>query len=98
MTESQSASPISFHVGEFLKDEMDARGWTAEDVARRMGGDDPRVDLLCVELTIHVDDPGLLLDETTSEKLGRAFGVSPKFFSRLDQAYRQHAAERRSNG
>ena len=82
----------AFPLGEYLKDEMDARHWTSRDVALRMGGatlDEVALDQLCVDLILHIDDPNLMLDEATAIKLGRAFDVSPQYFLNIDRAYRE---------
>lgn len=83
----------AFPPGEFIEGEMNARGWTAEDVANRMGDDgSPKqrsVNLLLVHMLIEVRDTGLILDQESAAKFGLAFGVSPQFFLNLDAMWRK---------
>jgi HTH-type transcriptional regulator/antitoxin HigA len=72
--------------GEFIRKEMDARGWTDDDLHARLG-DDP-VAHCAVDLILHVADKDLILDASTAGALGRAFDVSPQFFINLDRAWR----------
>lgn len=76
----------------FIREEMEARGWTDADLYARLG-DDP-VMLCAVDLTLTVDDPGLILDENTAAALGQAFDVDPSYFLNLDKAWRDWCAER----
>lgn len=79
----------AFPTGVFIQEEMDARGWSEEDVALRMGGRrEFDYNLLCLGLMLHVHDKRLILDLETAEGLGRAFDVSPELFLNLDAAWR----------
>lgn len=80
-----------FPVGHYIAEELEARGWSDVDLARRMGGDNPAVDLLCVQMLLAVHDPNLILDESTARKLARAFGTSHELFLNLDAYYRRYA-------
>lgn len=89
-----------FHVGEYLQEEMDERGWTVEDVAKRMGGDDIRVDMLTLELLLSAHEMdwneiggGYYLGETEAHQLGVAFGVSPQLFLNIDKTRREGKAK-----
>lgn len=80
-----------FPPGESIEEEMTARGWTPEDIARRMGGArDYAVNLLTVQMLIAVHDTNLILDEETARGLGVAFGVSPQYFLNLDATWRRY--------
>lgn len=79
----------AFPPGVFIQEEMDARGWSEEDVARRMG--DQRaygMNMLCLGFILHVHDRNLILDRETAEGLSLAFGVSAELFLNLDAAWR----------
>ena len=80
----------AFPLGFFLREEMEARGWTEADIERRCT--DP-VDALAIEFSLAVYDPNLILDERTAEALSKVFGVSAQFFLNIDRIYRQHCAE-----
>lgn len=84
-----------FPVGEYLKDELDARGWTTADCAARMGGD-AAVNELTLELHLAVLDAPPdhaihrgTMAEDTAEGLARAFGTSADVWLNLDRAYHQ---------
>lgn len=79
-----------FHVAEFLQEEMDARGWSIEELARRMGGDKEQVKgwQLTVELTLYSRDPDVHLGYQTAKALARAFVTSAEFWDNIDSAWR----------
>ena len=76
-----------FPPGDFIAEELAARGWTEADLAERMGGD-IAINQFCVDFLINVRDRSLILDADTAEGLGRAFDVSPDYFLNLDKAWR----------
>ena len=80
----------TFSPGSYVKEEIDARGWTTADLASRMGGDHA-IDQLIVELMIAVGDKNMLLTPETAEGLARAFGLSSEYFINLDRAWRGEA-------
>lgn len=80
----------AFPPGEFIEDEMKARGWDEEKVASRMGGARAYgMNLLCLQMILAVRDTSLILDEETAGGLGRAFGVSPQYFLNIDAMWRK---------
>ena len=71
-----------------VQEEMQARGWTADDVARRMGPEShPGLNHLLLGLCLYVDEAPL--DPETAAKLGLAFGMPQAFFLTLDQQSRE---------
>lgn len=73
---------------EILREEMQARGWTEEDVAQRMGPESqPGLNRILLGLCLHVDEAHL--DQETAAKLGLAFGMPKTFFLTLDQQRRE---------
>lgn len=83
----------TFPPGIFLAEEMEARGWTSRDVARRMGETEESkiaLDELVVDLILHVHDKGARVGDDTAKKLGLAFGVEPQFFLNLEAAWLSH--------
>jgi len=70
---------------EFLREEMEARGWTYHDVVAAMGGD--TVDACALDFMLNATQKGLLVGKAFSASLGRAFGVSDDFFLNLDRAW-----------
>jgi hypothetical protein len=79
----------AFHLSELLQDEMDARGWTRQDVYQRMGFD--KVDCCAFDLLMEVKDPNLLMGEREAKSLADAFEIDdPGFFVRLHDAWRNH--------
>lgn len=80
----------AFPIGEFIKDEMEARGWTIYDVADAMGDGDRATWALTVDLLIECsDNPGVTLDVETAQRLGRAFGTSADLWLALHNGYVQ---------
>jgi plasmid maintenance system antidote protein VapI len=78
-------------IGEHLRDALEARGWSTAELARRMGGDDPKLDQLAVELLINAPNPAVFMDTDTARRMERAFGLSDGFLTRLDQLCRHQA-------
>ena len=79
---------MEFSPGEFIQEELIARGWTTTYLARRMGGD-VALNQLTVDMHIAVRDKNMSLDEETAQGLSRAFGVSAQFFMNLDRIWRE---------
>ena len=77
-----------FSPGEYIQDELDARGWTTADLAERMG-DRVAINQLAVEMLITVKDKGCMVGEPTAKALARAFGTSPEYWLNLDRAWRE---------
>jgi HTH-type transcriptional regulator/antitoxin HigA len=69
-----------FPPGEFIRDELEARGWTQDDLAQIMGRPQTAINLI-------INDKRGISPETATE-LGGAFGTSPEFWLNLDSAYR----------
>ncbi len=68
-----------FPPGEFIKEELDAREWTQEDLARILDKPLPTVNKL-------IQGKTAIIPETAS-KLGAAFGTSPEFWMNLESAW-----------
>jgi len=73
--------------GEILSDELSARGWTNRDLAKRMEGDTDQNHCI-IDLMIFAPNKSVFIAEDTSANLGKALGVSPKFFLKLDAMWR----------
>ncbi|MEE9159966.1 MAG: hypothetical protein V3U60_16475 [Gammaproteobacteria bacterium] len=82
--------PTKFPPGEFIQEELDARGWTTADLASRMGGDAAQRQC-CVEILIYAPNKGVILDDDTASGLSRAFGTSAEFWINLDRDWRGNA-------
>lgn len=67
---------------------MQERGWSIEELTRRMGGDP--VAQLTVELLIHAPTKGATLDEPTATLLSKAFGTSKELWLKLDETWQQN--------
>ncbi len=70
----------TFAVGSYLADEMQARGWSAEELARRS-----RLPLPTITGII---DGAVLIIPSMSAKLAAAMGTSEGLWLRLDHAHR----------
>ena len=78
---------ISKHVGYYINEEVEARRWTSQDLAERMGGNLDET-TLAVDMLIHLPEPKLLLTQDMADRLGSALSVSPDFFINLDRMWR----------
>lgn len=90
MTDPETAAPAeAFHPSEFIAEELEARGWSQDYLAVRMGGD-PAINLLTLDMyrIVGPKDPRMRLGEATAAALGQAFGVSPQLFLNLEDAWR----------
>lgn len=85
----------AFPVGAYVRDELEARGWTATDLVIAMqpfqGVEERAVTALSVNLLLHVDDPRLRLGKL-AEPMAKALGVSVEFLTNLERAYVEWAA------
>lgn len=64
-----------FHVGEFLRDEMDARGLIVEDVALAMGPESEyEVNYLTLEFILHLRDARAIISRETFGQIAKALG------------------------
>ena len=94
MTENFIAAEAT-HVSEFIQEELDARGWTHQQVYERLGYD--KVDCCAFDLLMAVHDKNLLMDKKLSEGLGYVFTVDPDLFLRLHESWRTHPSVGGSN-
>ncbi len=75
--------------GDFLREELNARGWSAVGLATAAG---LQLDVVDAILT------GGELDDGTADKLGMAFGTSAQFWKNLEIFYRGHLARKQQPG
>jgi len=80
-----------FHPSVFIREEMRARRWSRETLARRMPGD-AVVNRLAIDLYLEIGprEPNLRLD---TEYFAGAFGVSPEFFRNLEAVWLAGSAD-----
>ena len=71
--------PGQFHPGIYIKEEMDARGWTMNELARRMDFGLSIVKGLC--------KGERRVTRLTAEALDRAFGTGAEVWLKLQAAY-----------
>ena len=82
-------------LAEFLADELDARGWTAIDVADRMSDKRSRFkNGMIINMMLSIDCQKLVPDDSLYAELDTAFGVSKGFFCRLIESIKADAAGR----
>jgi plasmid maintenance system antidote protein VapI len=79
-----------FHPSIFIKEEMEARGWTIGDLAKAMGGD-YGINFVGLEFYLELgpEEPGLRMNDT-AVSISRAFGIDPDFFSNLERSWLEH--------
>lgn len=81
-----------FPLAQFVCEEMEARGWTSDDVAIRMGyktDEEYGLDLFSFGLLMSVQEDGLLVGDELFRKLALAFDVSEEYFRNLDATWRK---------
>lgn len=74
-----------FHPWDFIAEELEAREWTVDDLALRMGGDFA-VNRLSLDF-LEGREPGLHIGEESAEQLARAFGTSAQLWINLDKQW-----------
>lgn len=90
--EQVAALPLAFHVSEYIREEMEARGWNADVLAVRMGftsQHELEINRLSLDFMLELQDPDMYLGADLARGLGRAFGVSPLLFARIDETWRR---------
>lgn len=85
-----------FHPGEYLEDELEARGWKTRDAANRAAESDydRRILELTFDLTIAASYATLdhcaakaAMGQKTADALARAFGTSAELWLNLEREY-----------
>lgn len=72
------------HPGEFIRDELDARGWSQRDLAYILGVPEQAVNLIA--------SGKRGISPEMAKALGKAFNVSAEYFANLQQAYEMSSA------
>ena len=75
----------AFPVASFIADELEARGWELSDLSSRFAPDP--IAVLALDMLMCVHAKGALVGDEMAGQLGRALGVSPRFFVALDAAW-----------
>jgi HTH-type transcriptional regulator / antitoxin HigA len=70
-----------FPAGEYIRDELAARGWSSTDLAGRLGWSPGRLDAVLAGRT--------RITPAMAGGLGAAFGVDPSTWTALDEAARR---------
>ena len=81
----------------YIAEEMEARGWTTDDLALRMGehtAEGVGVDMLTAMLLLSVQDDKLLVGDEMFAKLSVAFDVDEMYFRNLDAVWRNNPDRR----
>lgn len=73
-----------FPPGDFIRDELEARGWSQGDLARILGRPVQTVNMI-------INGKKSITAET-AKALGLAFGTGPELWMNLETAYRLHTA------
>ncbi len=73
--------------GEFLREELETRGWTQADLAERMGRPLRSIN--------EIINGKKAVTAETAIGLGHAFGTSAEYWLNLEMSYRLHVARRR---
>lgn len=83
----------AFSPGEYLQDELDARGWSMRGLAERMGGspDEININHCAIEMLILAEDKRVLLGDDFAQDLANALGTSKEVWLNLDKTWRESA-------
>lgn len=86
----------AFHPSEYIKDELEARGWSISDLAKRIPGD-YGVNHLAIEMYLDCgpEEPDMRMGDM-AEQIATAFGVSCTLFRNLENAWLAHFPSRQS--
>lgn len=79
-----------FPPGEFIKDALEAKGWTQEDLAAITGRNEKSISQIMTGKSN--------ITPETAQLLGEAFGTSAQYWMNLDAAYRLHNTDIRNSG
>jgi addiction module HigA family antidote len=71
-----------YHPGEHIKDEMDARGWNVDELAKRMSVRDVPVEIVQALIECKID-----VNANIAFGLRRAFGTSARLWINLQKAF-----------
>ena len=84
-----------FPPGEYIRDEIEARGWSLDDLASRMGTTSKECGIwrLVLDFTQDCQFKGVLLGEDCANALSRAFGSSAELWLELDRRWQEVAPE-----
>jgi len=85
MTERRRPAEV-FSPGEFIRDEMAARGWTLPFIHAELGNDPVRC--CAFDLAAFADDCELIMDAKTAADLAMLFETSEDYWIDLDRAWR----------
>lgn len=89
----------TFHVIDFIREEMDERDWSIWTLVRRMSDDQSDEALGRIKLALELlelREPDMLIGEEIAEGLARAFGTGQEIWLNLDKTWRD--AQRASAG
>jgi len=81
MTTKQNNRPDAFPPGEFIHDELEARGWEPHELAERMG----QLERVVSELIASTQS----VTEEIAKQLSAAFGTSAELWLNLEATYRR---------
>ena len=88
LTEPRAMSRDALHPTEFIAEEVAARGWTPDELVRRMGGhSNVHVLALCLYFAVGPTNPNCRMGADMAAALGRAFDISAGFFLNLEAAW-----------
>ena len=76
---AKSRLPTSFPPGQFIREELEARGWTQTDLARVIGRP--------VQLVNEIIRAKKRITAITAKELGAAFGTGPELWLNLENTW-----------
>ncbi len=77
-----------FHLSVFIREELDARSWTLDNLAVKMGGDFSMNRLaLDFYMEIGANNPTMRIGKDTAKRIAVALGVSTQYILGLEAAW-----------
>lgn len=78
-----------FHVGEYISDEMAARGWSRDQMAIEMDCGNAILARCIIDFLIDCPCVEMYLDRDVAEMIAKAFGTSAETWMKLDQSWHE---------
>lgn len=90
---SKPAPAMVWPLADYLAEEMDERGWTCVDVARRMPGEYSS-NIGVINVVLACCQKEFIVSKDLAKRIATAFDVSPQYILKLHQVWTENPAAR----